>query len=72
MYMEIELMGVMKEWVEIEVIEVFVINLKDLLMVVLVGLRVIFGLDLGLWMGFKIVVVDFIGKVLVIEIIYLY
>lgn len=65
-------MSVMKECVEIEVIEVFVINLKDLLMVVLVGFCVILGFDLGLCIGCKVVVVDVTGKVLVIDMIYLY
>lgn len=72
MYFEIELMGIVCECVEDEVINVFVCNLYDLLMVVFVGLCVIMGFDLGLCIGVKVVVVDVIGKLVVIDIIYFY
>lgn len=60
-YLEIELLGELWECVEVEVICVFVYNLKDLLMVVLVGFCVIMGFDFGLCIGVKVVVVDVIG-----------
>lgn len=64
-YFENEFLGVMCEKVEIGVIDVFVKNLKDLLMVVFVGLCIILGFDFGLCIGCKIVVVDSIGKFLI-------
>lgn len=70
--MEIEFFSVFCECVEEEVIEVFVKNLNDLLMVVFVGVKIIMGLDLGLRIGVKVVVVDSMGKVVVINIIFLY
>lgn len=72
MYFEIELMGIVCECVEDEVINVFVCNLYDLLMVVFVGLCVMMGFDSGLCIGVKVVVVDGIGKLVVMDIIYLY
>lgn len=71
-YLEIDLFGEFCDGVEDEVISVFVCNLYDLLLVVLVGLCVIFGFDLGLCIGVKVVVVDVIGKLLDIVIVYLY
>lgn len=72
LYMEIEFFSILCERVEEEVIEVFVKNLNDLLMVVLVGVKIIMGLDSGLCIGVKVVVVDKIGKVLVINMIFFY
>ena len=59
MHMETELMGAMKERAEIEAIEVFATNLKDLLMAAPAGPRATLGLDPGLRTGSKIAVVDF-------------
>ncbi|MDE1337292.1 Tex family protein [Vibrio aestuarianus] len=70
MHMETELMGVMKERAEIEAIEVFATNLKDLLMAAPAGPRATLGLDPGLRTGSKIAVVDSTGKVLATETIY--
>lgn len=70
MHMEIELMGAMKERAEIEAIEVFATNLKDLLMAAPAGPRATLGLDPGLRTGSKIAVVDSTGKVLATETIY--
>ncbi|XNO32585.1 Tex family protein [Vibrio alginolyticus] len=70
MHMETELMGAMKERAEIEAIEVFATNLKDLLMAAPVGPRATLGLDPGLRTGSKIAVVDSTGKVLATETIY--
>lgn len=70
MHMETELMGAMKERAEIEAIEVFATNLKDLLMAAPAGPRATLGLDPGLRTGSKIAVVDSTGKVLAAETIY--
>ncbi|MEZ9072450.1 Tex family protein [Vibrio splendidus] len=70
MHMETELMGAMKERGEIEAIEVFATNLKDLLMAAPAGPRATLGLDPGLRTGSKIAVVDSTGKVLATETIY--
>ncbi|NAW97285.1 MULTISPECIES: Tex family protein [unclassified Vibrio] len=70
MHMETELMGAMKERSEIEAIEVFATNLKDLLMAAPAGPRATLGLDPGLRTGSKIAVVDATGKVLATETIY--
>lgn len=64
MHMETELMGAMKERAEIEAIEVFATNLKDLLMAAPAGPRATLGLDPGLRTGCKVAVVDSTGKVL--------
>ncbi|WP_019281048.1 Tex family protein [Vibrio anguillarum] len=70
MHMETELIGAMKERAEIEAIEVFATNLKDLLMAAPAGPRATLGLDPGLRTGSKIAVVDATGKVLATETIY--
>lgn len=70
MHMETELMGAMKERAEIEAIEVFATNLKDLLMAAPAGPRATLGLDPGLRTGSKIAVVDATGKVLATDTIY--
>jgi len=70
MHMETELMGAMKERAEIEAIEVFATNLKDLLMAAPAGPRATLGLDPGLRTGSKIAVVDSTGKLLATETIY--
>ncbi|MGR5261143.1 Tex family protein [Vibrio astriarenae] len=70
MHMETELMGAMKERAEIEAIEVFATNLKDLLMAAPAGPRATLGLDPGLRTGSKIAIVDSTGKVLATETIY--
>lgn len=70
MHMETELMAAMKERAEIEAIEVFATNLKDLLMAAPAGPRATLGLDPGLRTGCKIAVVDATGKVLATDTIY--
>ncbi|AUI85047.1 RNA-binding transcriptional accessory protein [Vibrio azureus] len=70
MHMETELMGAMKERAEVEAIEVFATNLKDLLMAAPAGPRATLGLDPGLRTGSKIAIVDATGKVLTTETIY--
>ncbi len=70
MHMETELMSAMKERAEIEAIEVFATNLKDLLMAAPAGPRATLGLDPGLRTGCKVAVVDATGKVLDTGVIY--
>ncbi|GAD87955.1 hypothetical protein VHA01S_003_00310 [Vibrio halioticoli NBRC 102217] len=70
MHLETELMSAMKERAEIDAIEVFATNLKDLLMAAPAGPRATLGLDPGLRTGCKIAVVDGTGKVLATEVIY--
>ncbi len=70
MHMETELMGALKERSEIEAIDVFATNLKDLLMAAPAGPRATLGLDPGLRTGSKIAVVDSTGKVLTTDTIY--
>ncbi|WP_375752178.1 Tex family protein [Vibrio sp. HN007] len=70
MHMETELMAAMKERAEVDAIEVFATNLKDLLMAAPAGPRATLGLDPGLRTGSKIAVVDSTGKVLATETIY--
>ncbi|EPN4992354.1 Tex family protein [Vibrio vulnificus] len=70
MHMETELMAAMKERAEIEAIEVFATNLKDLLMAAPAGSRATLGLDPGLRTGCKVAVVDATGKVLATDTIY--
>ncbi|MGR3072816.1 Tex family protein [Vibrio vulnificus] len=70
MHMETELMAAMKERSEIEAIEVFATNLKDLLMAAPAGPRATLGLDPGLRTGCKVAVVDATGKVLATDTIY--
>ncbi|EJB5284468.1 RNA-binding transcriptional accessory protein [Vibrio vulnificus] len=69
-HMETELMAAMKERAEIEAIEVFATNLKDLLMAAPAGPRATLGLDPGLRTGCKVAVVDATGKVLATDTIY--
>ncbi len=70
MHMETELTSAMKERAEIEAIEVFATNLKDLLMAAPAGPRATLGLDPGLRTGCKVAVVDATGKVLATDTIY--
>ncbi|WED21942.1 RNA-binding transcriptional accessory protein [Vibrio sp. JC009] len=70
MHMETELMSAMKERSEIDAIEVFATNLKDLLMAAPAGPRATLGLDPGLRTGSKIAVVDSTGKLLATDTIY--
>ncbi|EMC0408601.1 RNA-binding transcriptional accessory protein [Vibrio fluvialis] len=70
MHMETELMGAMKERAEIDAIDVFATNLKDLLMAAPAGPRATLGLDPGLRNGCKVAVVDATGKVLATDTIY--
>ena len=70
MHMETELMAIMRERAEVDAIDVFATNLKDLLMAAPAGPRATLGLDPGLRTGCKVAVVDGTGKVLATETIY--
>jgi uncharacterized protein len=64
MHLETELMTSLRERAEIEAINVFARNLKDLLLAAPAGPRATMGLDPGLRTGVKVAVVDATGKVL--------
>ena len=61
-HMETDLIGRIKESAEQEAINVFSINLKDLLMSAPAGPRVTMGLDPGLRTGVKVAVIDGTGQ----------
>lgn len=63
MHLETELMTSLRERAEIEAINVFARNLKDLLLAAPAGPRATMGLDPGLRTGVKVAVVDVTGKV---------
>jgi uncharacterized protein len=63
MHLETELMTALREKAELEAINVFARNLKDLLLAAPAGPRVTMGLDPGLRTGVKVAVVDATGKV---------
>lgn len=64
MHLESELMGALRDKAELEAINVFARNLKDLLLAAPAGQRATMGLDPGLRTGVKVAVVDATGKVL--------
>ncbi len=64
MHLETELMTNLREKAELEAINVFARNLKDLLLAAPAGPRATMGLDPGLRTGVKVAVVDATGKVL--------
>jgi len=63
MHLETELMTALREKAEVEAINVFARNLKDLLLAAPAGPRPTMGLDPGLRTGVKVAVVDATGKV---------
>jgi protein Tex len=63
MHLETELMTNLREKAEVEAINVFARNLKDLLLAAPAGPRATMGLDPGLRTGVKVAVVDATGKV---------
>ncbi|HJU71164.1 MAG TPA: Tex family protein [Paucimonas sp.] len=63
MHLETELMTSLREQAEVEAINVFARNLKDLLLAAPAGPRATMGLDPGLRTGVKVAVVDATGKV---------
>lgn len=64
LHMETELMSTLREKAELEAINVFARNLKDLLLAAPAGPRATMGIDPGIRTGCKIAVVDSTGKVL--------
>ena len=64
MHLDTELMGKLREQSEIEAINVFARNLKDLLLAAPAGPRATMGLDPGLRTGVKVAIVDATGKVM--------
>lgn len=70
MHLETELMTNLREKSEVEAINVFARNLKDLLLAAPAGPRATMGLDPGLRTGCKVAVVDATGKVLEYATIY--
>ena len=70
LHLDTELMGALRERAEIEAINVFARNLKDLLLAAPAGPRATMGLDPGLRTGVKVAVVDATGKVVDTAVIY--
>lgn len=70
MHLESELMSALRERSEIEAINVFARNLKDLLLAAPAGPKVTIGLDPGMRTGVKVAVVDATGKVVDTDVIY--
>lgn len=68
--LETELIGHYKEQADHQAIEVFALNLRDLLMTSPAGNKNILGLDPGFRTGVKIAIIDRTGKVLEHETIY--
>ena len=63
-HLETELMGRLRERAELEAIEVFAANLKDLLLAAPAGARTTLAIDPGLRTGCKVAVVDATGRFL--------
>ncbi|HEX9392155.1 MAG TPA: Tex family protein [Usitatibacteraceae bacterium] len=70
LHMETELMAGLRERAEIEAINVFAQNLKDLLLAAPAGPRATMGIDPGIRTGCKVAVVDSTGKLLETATIY--
>lgn len=70
MHLETELMGSLRERAEVEAINVFARNLKDLLLAAPAGAHATMGLDPGVRTGVKVAVVDATGKVLDTAVVY--
>ena len=69
-HLESELMGALRLKSELEAINVFARNLKDLLLAAPAGPRATMGLDPGIRTGVKVAVVDETGKVVDTAVIY--
>lgn len=63
-HLETDLLGELREKAEAEAIDVFGLNLKDLLLAAPAGAKATIGLDPGLRTGVKVAVIDATGKVL--------
>ncbi|MGC0120873.1 Tex family protein [Pseudoalteromonas piscicida] len=64
LHLENEFLGSMREKSELDAIEVFAKNLKDLLMAAPAGAKVTMGIDPGLRTGCKVAIVDATGKLI--------
>ncbi|HPE60769.1 MAG TPA: Tex family protein [Thiolinea sp.] len=62
--LETDLLGELRQQAELDAIQVFARNLKDLLMAAPAGLRATMGLDPGIRTGVKVAVVDSTGQLL--------
>ncbi len=70
LHLETDLMSNLRERAEVEAINVFAQNLKDLLLAAPAGPRATMGIDPGIRTGCKIAVVDNTGKVLATTTVY--
>lgn len=70
MSLETELLGELREKAELEAINVFGANLRDLLLAAPAGHKTIMGLDPGIRTGVKVAIVDATSKLLVTDTIY--
>ena len=70
LHLESELMGALRERSELEAINVFARNLKDLLLAAPAGPQVTMGLDPGMRTGVKVAVVDATGKAIDTAVVY--
>ena len=68
--LETELLGELRERAELEAIQVFAHNLRDLLLAAPAGPHAIMGLDPGLRTGVKVAVIDPTGKLVATDTIY--
>ncbi|RXF01402.1 Tex family protein [Pseudoalteromonas sp. PS5] len=64
LHLENEFLGAMREKAELDAIEVFAKNLKDLLMAAPAGAKTTMGIDPGLRTGCKVAIVDKTGKLI--------
>ncbi|HEY6096250.1 MAG TPA: Tex family protein [Gallionellaceae bacterium] len=70
LHLDSELMSALRERAEVEAIQVFARNLKDLLLAAPAGPRATMGLDPGMRTGVKVAVVDATGKVVDTAVVY--
>ncbi|HEU0187988.1 MAG TPA: Tex family protein [Gallionellaceae bacterium] len=70
LHLDSELMSALRERAEIEAIQVFARNLKNLLLAAPAGPRATMGLDPGMRTGVKVAVVDATGKVVDTAVVY--
>ena len=70
LHLESELMGALRARAELDAINVFARNLKDLLLAAPAGPRATMGLDPGIRTGVKVAVVDEVGRVVDTAVIY--
>ncbi|MAT50982.1 MAG: RNA-binding transcriptional accessory protein [Porticoccaceae bacterium] len=64
LHLETELLGALRERAELDAIQVFATNLKDLLLAAPAGQRATIALDPGIRTGVKVAIIDTTGKIL--------